>query len=323
MKKKKKYNHLSQEQRYTIDRLLKQGKSQSEIAKIIGVHRSTVSREIARNKTASRGVYSWRLADQYAKERENWKKHPRKFTEAMRACFETLLIDRKWSPEQIANRCPMEQIPMVGKTALYTYLHLDKKNKGSLYLSCRHALRRRKQRLAAPTKWEKRKSISQRPICIDQQLREGDLEMDTIVGPNNKGAILTITDRKTGYLIMEKLKHGKDAKQLARVVNRRLAFLKRRGQIFSITTDNGTEFTHFKSIERALKIPVFFAKPYCSSDKPHIENINGLIRQYIPKGKSFDEISDDEIRQIQNQLNNRPRKKLGYKTPHEVFFLHL
>ena len=306
MKKKKKYNHLSQEQRYTIDRLLKQGKSQSEIAKIIGVHRSTVSREIARNKTASRGVYSWRLADQYAKEREDWKKHPRKFTEAMRACFETLLIDRKWSPEQIANRCQMEQIPMVGKTTLYTYLHLDKKNKGSLYLSCRHALRRRKQRLAAPTKWEKRKSISQRPICIDQQLREGDLEMDTIVGPNNKGAILTITDRKTGYLIMEKLKHGKDAKQLARVVNRRLAFLKRRGQIFSITTDNGTEFTHFKSIERALKIPVFFAKPYCSSDKPHIENINGLIRQYIPKGKSFDEISDDEIRQIQNQLNNRP-----------------
>ena len=92
---------------------------------------------------------------------------------------------------------------------------------------------------------------------------------------------------------------------------------------FSITTDNGTEFTHFKFIERVLKIPVFFAKPYCSADKPHIENINGLIRQYIPKGKSFDEISDDEIRQIQNQLNNRPRKKLGYKTPYEVFFLHL
>lgn len=90
----------------------------------------------------------------------------------------------------------MEQIPMVGKTALYTYLHLDKKNKSSLYLSCRHALRRREQRLAAPTKWEKRKSISQRPICIDQQLREGDLEMDTIVDPNNKDAILTITDRK-------------------------------------------------------------------------------------------------------------------------------
>lgn len=232
-------------------------------------------------------------------------------------------IERKWLPEQIANQCQMEQIPMVGKTTLYTYLHLDKKNKGSLYLSCRHALRRKKQQLVAPTKWGKRKSISQRPICIDQQLREGALEMDTIVGPNNKGAILTITDRKTGYLIMEKLKHGKDAKQLARVVNRRLALLKRRGQIFSITTDNGTEFTHFKSIERVLKIPVFFAKPYCSADKPHIENINGLIRQYIPKGKSFDEISDDEIRQIQNQLNNRPRKKLGYKTPYEVFFLHL
>lgn len=96
-------------------------------------------------------------------------------------------------------------------------------------------------------------------------------------GSNNKGAILTITDRKTGYLIMENPKHGKDAKQLPMVVNRRLAFLKRRGQIFSITIDNGAEFTHFKSIEPALKILVFFAKPYCSSDKPHIENMNGLI----------------------------------------------
>ena len=116
MKKKKKYNHLSQAQRYTIDRLLKQGKSQSEIAKIIGVHRSTVSREIARNKTASRGVYSWRLADQYAKEREDWKKHPRKFTEAMRACFETCnrvaldtgmcAIDAKWNRSRWSGKQP-------------------------------------------------------------------------------------------------------------------------------------------------------------------------------------------------------------------------
>lgn len=320
---KKKYKHLSREQRYAIDRLLKQGKSQSEIAKVIGVHRSTVSREIARNKTASRGAYSWRLANQYAKEREDWKSHPRKFTFTMQTCFETLLVNRKWSPEQIVNRCKLDQIPMVGKTTLYTYLHQDKKNKGSLYRACRHALRHKKQRLSKRTKWEKRKSISERPICIDQELREGDLEMDTIVGPNNKGSILTITDRKTGYVIIEKLKHGKDAKQLASVVNRRLAFLKRRGQIFSITTDNGTEFTHFKSIERALRVPVYFAKPYCSSDKPHIENMNGVIRQYIPKGKSFDEISDDEIREIENFLNNRPRKKLDYKTPFEVFYLHL
>ena len=108
-----------------------------------------------------------------------------------------------------------------------------------------------------------------------------------------------------------------------RCTHRPCVCLMSRTSWFSITTDNGTEFTHFKSIERVLKIPVFFAKPSCSADKPHIENINGLIRQYIPKGKSFDEISDDEIRQIQNQLNNRPRKKLGYKTPYEVFSLHL
>lgn len=102
-----------------------------------------------------------------------------------------------------------------------------------------------------------------------------------------------------------------------------LAFLKRRGQLFTITTDNGSEFMAFRSIEKALGVPVYFARPYRSTDKPHIEHLNALIRQYIPKGTSFAKITDKQIRDIEWKLNNRPRKKLNYKSPFEVFFLNL
>jgi len=116
--------------------------------------------------------------------------------------------------------------------------------------------------------------------------------MDLIIGAQQREAILTLTERKTGYAIIEKLPNGKNAKSLARVVNRSLAYFKRMGLLHSITTDNGSEFMAFRSIERALRIPVFFAKPYCSTDKPHVELLNKLIRQYIPKGTSFKDIDD-------------------------------
>lgn len=212
---------------------------------------------------------------------------------------------------------------MVGKTTLYTYLHEDKKNGGSLYLSCRYSLRYTKRRLSKPTKWSKRKSIEERPKCIDLQQRIGDFEMDTIVGGGQSGTILTLVERRTGYAMLEKLPEGKNAKALASAVNRRLSFAKRRGQLFSITTDNGSEFAKFKTIERALKIPVYFAKPYCSNDKPHIEHLNGLIRQYIPKGVDIEKVTDSEVRRIERELNRRPRKKINYKTPFEVFYLNL
>ena len=124
-----------------------------------------------------------------------------------------------------------------------------------------------------------------------------------------------------GYAIIEKLPNDKNAKALARVVNRSLAYFKRMGLLHSITTDNGSEFMAFRSIERALRVPVFFAKPYCSTDKPHVELLNKLIRQYIPKGTSFKDIDDKQIRNIRRLLNNRPRKSLDFKSPNEVLAL--
>ena len=320
----KKYNHLSREQRYTIDRLLQQKKSYSFIAQTIGVSTSTVSREVKRNKTA-RGRYSCHAAHMYATERKEWRCYPRKFTDKMQEQVVQILREKQWSPEQIVGRFRLKGIPIVGKTTLYTFLHEDKALGGDLYQLTRHHLKYRRKSLAKPLKsqWEKRKGIDQRPQCINQEERFGDFEMDLIIGAKQQEAILTLTDRKTDYAIIEPLPKGKNAKALARVVNQKLNYFKRMGLLHSITTDNGAEFMAFSSIERALKIPVFFAKPYCSTDKPHIEHLNKLIRQYIPKGTSFSEISKLQIKTIQSLLNNRPRKKLNFQSPIEALDVYL
>ena len=227
--------------------------------------------------------------------------------------------------EQIVGRFRLEGIPIVGKTTLYTFLHKDKEGGGDLYRHTRHHLKYRHKPLASPQKgkWGRRKSIDERPDCIDRKERFGDFEMDLIIGAQQREAILTLTERKTGYAIIEKLPNGKNAKSLARVVNRSLAYFKRMGLLHSITTDNGSEFMAFRSIERALRVPVFFAKPYCSTDKPHVELLNKLIRQYIPKGTSFKDVDDKQIRNIRILLNNRPRKSLDFKSPNEVLALLL
>ena len=198
---------------------------------------------------------------------------------------------------------------------------------GNLYSYCRHSLKYRRKRLSGPRNSKKRgryKSILDHPEIIDEQGHMGDMEMDLILGASGSEAILTLTDRKTDYIFLEALPHERKAKPIARAVNRRSAFLKRRDQLHSITTDNGPELSAFRSIERDLGgRAVYFARPYRSTDKPHIEHANALIRKYLPKHSSFDGLTKGDLKEIEWRLNNRPRKKLGYHTPHEVFYLNL
>ena len=318
------YKHLNREQRYTIAQMYKQGSSLRTIAQTIEVSASTVSRELRRNR--HKQGYTAPHADMLAQERIEWRRYSRRFTESLRNRAEELLRSYQWSPEQISGRLRREGIAMVGKTTLYKWLHEDKRRGGDLYRFCRHGLRYRRQRLAQPKNSKKRgryKSILERPDVVATQGRMGDLEMDLILGATPNEAILTIVDRKTDYIFIELLPQGRKSKPLARAVNRRLAFLKRRGQLHSITTDNGTEFSAYRSIERSLGVPVYFARPYRSTDKPHIEHANALIRQYLPKHSSFAGLTPQEVKEIEWSLNNRPRKKLGYRTPHEVFYLNL
>ena len=154
---------------------------------------------------------------------------------------------------------------MVGKSTLYKWLHQAKRAGGNLYSFCRHGLKYKRQRLAIPKNNKKRgryKSILERPEIIDKQERMGDMEMDLILGTSPNEAILTMVDRKTDYIFIDLFTHGRKPKPLAGVVNRCLAFLKRRGQLHSITTDNGSEFSAYRSVERSLGIPVYFTRPY-------------------------------------------------------------
>ena len=176
-----------------------------------------------------------------------------------------------------AHMLARERIEMVGKSTPYKWLHQDKRAGGNLYSFCQHGLKYKRQRLAIPKNNKKRgryKSILERPEIIDKQGRMGDMEMDLILGASPNEAMV---DRKTDYIFIDLLTHGRKSKPLARVVNKRLAFLKRRGQLHSITTDNGSEFSAYRSVERSLGIPVYFARPYRSTDNPHIEDANALM----------------------------------------------
>jgi IS30 family transposase len=166
-----------------------------------------------------------------------------------------------------------------------------------------------------------RVSIDRRPDIINLKQRFGDWEMDTVIGENGQGAILTMVERKTAFVIMEKLDHGKNAEELAKTVIRLLTGY--RNSVHSITTDNGTEFADHENIAKILNTSVFFTHPYSSWEKGLIENTNKLIRQYIPKKTNFNSINNQDIKQIQYKLNNRPRAKLNFYSPKEIFFLSL
>ena len=165
-----------------------------------------------------------------------------------------------------------------------------------------------------------RVGIHRRPPEADGK-RFGDFEMDTIVGNNNQGAILTIVERSTNMLFMKKLKHGKNADELAQTVITLLAPYKE--IVKTVTTDNGTEFCNHKAIARALGTTVYFTDPYSSWQKEAIENANGLIRQYIPKSSPIRHLKDKDIDEITAKINTRPRKKLNFSTPIEEFFNYL
>jgi len=163
-----------------------------------------------------------------------------------------------------------------------------------------------------------KRSIDERPSVVDERSRIGDWEVDTIVGPSNKGAMLTMVDRKSGFLILRKLEQGKNADGLSGVMID--ALMPYKADVQTITSDNGTEFARHKEISEKLKADFYFAHPYSSWERGCNENTNGLIRQYIPKKQTFEQLTELEINEIQRKINRRPRKKLGYAAPVQVFY---
>ena len=310
-------SHLTEEQRYTIFRMQQAKCTRKEICIAIGKDKSVLSRELKRN--SSKRGYSPHLAQEYADERKERFKGLRKFTPTIKQKIIRELEQEQWSPEQIVGRAKREGIPMVSTERIYQFIRQDKRTGGVLWKQCRHKLKHRKRpvtgkKVVIPNKV----MIDWRPEVINNRERFGDWEIDTIVGKENKGAILTLTERLTGFLIMRKLPKGKNAKALANELFYMLLPYKQ--AVHSITSDNGTEFYEHQTIAKKLNTLFFFANPYSSWQRGLNEYTNGLIRQYIPKKQIFNKYNDEQIATFQKKINNRPRKNLNFDTPKHRFF---
>lgn len=312
------YKQLTREQRYAIYLGLQRGAALQAIAREINVNVSTVSREVKRNATA-RGRYVWDKADAKACSRKGRSPGNRAKSDTIRWIVKQLILEKQWSPRQISGWLARNKDIHISHEAIYAMIRSDAT--GELAANCRHRMKyKRSHHKPRPTKAtniKNRVSIHERPPEADGT-RFGDWEMDLIVD-RNSNAILTLVERKTNFLLMEKLKHGKKAVPLAKTVWRLL--LPYVGEALkTITTDNGSEFAEHQWITRKLGVPVYFADSYCSWQKGAVENTNKLIRQYIAKGTDISRITDNKIKAVAKKINERPRQKLNFLPPVEVFF---
>lgn len=311
------YQQLVPEQRYQIEASIGIGMSRTEIAKKIGVHRSTVYREMGRNSDLRLAGYRAISADAAARDRHKRKKK-RRIEGATWARVKGLL-EKEWSPEQISKRLKLESRGEVSHESIYLYVYTDKRKGGELckHLRRRHVNRKRHGKYYNRKGWDTRRSISERPAVVAQRCRFGDWEADTIIGRRQKGSILSLVERKSRWSLLEKL-HDRSPDTLADAISRVLRPFK--DNVLTITSDNGFEFRSHQRIASDLDADFFFADPYSSWQRGTVENTNGLVRQYIPKKSDFDLISSDQVHLVANALNHRPRKVLNFKTPFEVFF---
>ena len=309
---------LTEGQRYKLQAYLQAGIKKDEIAHLLGIHRSTLYRELCRNKWNPTDSYDADYAQYRYERRKEQRIRPQKFTMCVKARAEAMLVQLNYSPEQIVGRCKGLGFPMVSVERLYQWIWDDKRKGGDLYRSLRRKGRKHGKRGSAHNSRgciPNRKDISERPAVVEKRKRWGDLEMDTIIGKNNKGAILTINERKTGWLWTYKLP-SKEAKYVAAATVQLLKPYK--GRIYTITSDNGSEFADHQYIAKELGIDFYFAKPHHPWERGANENLNGLIRQYIPKGISFEYITHQYIEEITLEINQRPRKRLGFLSPKEA-----
>lgn len=307
-------------QRNQIEVLLKTKTPIKTVAELLDTDKSTIYREIDRNM--GKRSYSAKFAQQLSTERKERFGRVRKLTPDMMKLIIEKLTTEQWSPKQIVGSCHLDNRPMVSHECIYQLIRQDKQNGGLLWTHTRHKLKHRKRPLIGKQVNIKNKvSIELRPAIVDTQERCGDWEIDTIIGENRKGAILTITERKTGFLLMEKMENGKQALGVARAAVRMLIAYK--NTVHTITSDNGLEFANHEVIAKKLDAGFYFAHPYSSWERGLNEYTNKLIRQYILKGTNFDLYDKQYIKLIQNKINRRPREKLNFNTPSKIFFASL
>lgn len=312
------YRHLDLSERYCIAAQLKNGIKPAQIACEIGRDPTSVRREIAR--AGGRNGYDARSAHFLSMSRRSAPRGAYLFTGDRKTLALELLKQTDLEPAGIGPRLRLDHGPGMGVSGstIYRYIYADAAAGGELFKhlrTARHRPKRRSKLKKVRQIIKDKRRISERPAEVDKLKRLGDLERDTIVGPSNRGAILTIVDRVSDKCWLAQT-HGREAYGVHKAT---LALLgKLRGKVHTITNDNGGEFAEHKQTAKTLKLGIYFADPYATNQRSRIERTNKLIRQYIPKGRDVRFVQPKELRWIQDRLNNRPRKKLGYLTPNEV-----
>ena len=311
------YHQLTQEERYLIAGGLRLGCSQRELAEDMGRSVSTVSREVRRNATPHDGAYRSERAHSYAVARRRRCRRGPQFSEAVLLEVDQALRQR-WSPEQIVGRFRAEGRLVPSLETIYRRLRRDKRAGGTL---CRYtrimSKMGRKHYRSRPTRGVLlgKRHITERAAVVERRRRIGDWEGDTVMGKGTH-CLLTLVERKSGFTMIRKLKARTkaEATAAAAAVIRRM-----RSKFRTLTFDNGTEFHDYERLERRFGVTCYFATPYHSWERGSNENLNGLIRQYLPKGVSLRDTTQADCDHIARSLNTRPRKRHGFLTPSDVF----
>lgn len=305
---------LSSLQRYKIEALRSLKYGVSEISERTGIPKCTVSRELSRN--SKNGRYDASQAEKLSlgrRKRGAYKMKGELLEEVKKR------VGKQDSPEQISGRLELEGKPKVSPETIYQFVYRDKKAGGDLYKNLRFGHKKRRKRLGKNDKRGKipnKTMIGERPPEVAAKERFGDWEGDTIIGGNHQGVVVTLVERKSKHTLMGK-SEDKSAAAVHKVVVDLLqsTILPKK----TITFDNGTEFAYHQLIAGDLDTEVYFATPYHSWERGLNENTNGLIRQFIPKKQNLKELDENTIASVQENLNNRPRKSLGFLTPIEFY----
>ena len=314
------YHQLTQEERYLIAGGLRLMQSMRQLAKESGRATSTISREIRRNATTHDGAYRAEKAESYAvARRRRSRRGPqygedvlREVDEAIRSC---------WSAEQIVGRFREEGKPVPSHETIYRRLRRDRREGGTLHKYTRILSKIGRKRYRSPRTRGillGKRHIAERPEVANRRGRLGDWEADTVVGrAGSRHCVLTFVDRRSGFTLIRKLR-ARNATEVETAAARVIRRMK--GTFRTLTLDNGTEFHGYEALERRFGITCYFATPYHSWERGSNENLNGLIRQYLPKGLSLRSVTQQLCDQIAKALNQRPRKRHAFATPEEVFY---
>ena len=311
------YSQLTSEQRSQISALLQSKTPRKEIAKIVGISQSTISRELKRNSCRNGRHYSWQKAQEMAMERRERICLNRLIPQSVMKKAIALLTERQWSPQQISAHLKASGENISHET-IYAYI----RRHPELHIHCRHKMKYRhhikQSKVTKATNIPNRVSIHERPPEANG-CRFGDWELDLIVGSGQKSCLVTLVERSKSYVLIKRLetKHHAAVKQ---AIIQMLFPFRKTPALKTITTDNGTEFYDHQDFAKALCTTVYFADSYASWQKGAIENANKLIRQYFPKGTDFRLVSDKQVRDIQYKLNRRPREKINFSTPLKEFY---